>query len=91
MRRPAEWSTKSASLGAFTTIGQAIGKSRRLGELENVSLALTRITLAGEVEASDTPHYAALPFVYKGRTKQQARVFLHWRKQMSKQMKRLDG
>jgi hypothetical protein len=82
---------KAHTLGAFTTIGQRIGKSRWLGELENVNLALTRITLAGEVEASNTPRYAALPFVYKGTIKQQARVFLHWRKQMSKQMKRLDG
>jgi hypothetical protein len=65
---------KAHTLGAFTTIGQRIGKSRWLGELENVSLALTRITLAGEVEASNTPRYAALPF-YKRTIKQQARVF----------------
>jgi hypothetical protein len=71
-------------------------KSFWLGELENVSLghgvSLLQWSGGGVEYLHDTPAYSFMPsptFAHnpEGTIKQQARAFLHWRKQM----KRRDG
>jgi hypothetical protein len=68
-------------------------KSFWLGELENVSLVTAYLRWSGGGEyLHDTPAYPFMPsptFAHspEGTIKQQARAFLHWRKQM----KRRDG
>jgi hypothetical protein len=79
-------------------LGEVAGGDALEIEERNQHLQVLRSACVGRQNRRRKAHtlgaftrYAALAFVYKGAIKQQARVFLHWRKQMSKQVKRLDG